>query len=628
MSKRQEELFPDLPSDKKYVSDYPELVAEWHPTKNGNKSPEDVLHGSNKLAWWQCGEGHEWEAAVFNRAIHAKNCPYCARRKVSDTNNLLYRFPEIAKFWSGKNDKAPHEVVAKSGKKYLWVCAAGHEWESSPHNLVKKKFSCPLCAHDGLSDAYRKASEAYNLTTEFPELASQWGEQNQRPPTYYMPKSNDKVWWRCAKGHEWKATIDSRSRGNGCPYCACKKPSPEYNFAALYPDLLAEWDFRKNSKPPDQFLPQSNKPVWWCCERGHEWEAPIYRRTTNGSGCPSCSNQTSKNELRIFTELAAVFDNVHHRQKLAGFEVDVYLPDFCVAVEYDGKYWHREKGEQDQAKHEHLAALGVTLIRIREAPLTKLQDHDIILPMGSFITKAKMDEVVVRLDAVSPYLSEQNFWAEETYLTYLDYFPSPFPEHSLATVNPALALEWHPTKNSPLTPRNFTQSAKPKVWWQCSEGHEWKAAIYSRNLGGHACPYCAGRKATKKDNMAVTHPWMAALFHPTKNEDFTPQNLKAGTGRLVYWQCHCGYEWQQTGDKLSRLTIEPCRRCRSLATKRPDIAAMWHPTLNGNVTPTDVTFSSGINRWWRCLNDEKHTWQASPNNMTAKNRKTLCPHCK
>ena len=37
MTKRQSELFPELPSDKKYVSDYPELVAEWHPTKNGGK---------------------------------------------------------------------------------------------------------------------------------------------------------------------------------------------------------------------------------------------------------------------------------------------------------------------------------------------------------------------------------------------------------------------------------------------------------------------------------------------------------------------------------------------------------------------------------------------------------------
>ena len=67
MSKRQKELFPELPSTKKYVSDYPELASEWHPTKNGGLIPEDVLLGSNKKVWWICSEGHEWAARIYSR---------------------------------------------------------------------------------------------------------------------------------------------------------------------------------------------------------------------------------------------------------------------------------------------------------------------------------------------------------------------------------------------------------------------------------------------------------------------------------------------------------------------------------------------------------------------------------
>ena len=48
MTKRQADLFPGLQSSKKYVSDYPLLVLEWHPTKNGDKHPDDYLHGSHK----------------------------------------------------------------------------------------------------------------------------------------------------------------------------------------------------------------------------------------------------------------------------------------------------------------------------------------------------------------------------------------------------------------------------------------------------------------------------------------------------------------------------------------------------------------------------------------------------
>ena len=34
----------------------------------------------------------------------------------------------------------------------------------------------------------------------------------------------------------------------------------------------------------------SNKVVWWQCEHGHEWQAPINRRS-GGIGCPICSNK-------------------------------------------------------------------------------------------------------------------------------------------------------------------------------------------------------------------------------------------------------------------------------------------------------------------------------------------------
>ena len=48
MTKRQAELFPGLQSSKKYLSDYPLLVLEWHPTKNGGLTPDDYQHKSGK----------------------------------------------------------------------------------------------------------------------------------------------------------------------------------------------------------------------------------------------------------------------------------------------------------------------------------------------------------------------------------------------------------------------------------------------------------------------------------------------------------------------------------------------------------------------------------------------------
>jgi len=56
---------------KKYLSSYPELVKEWHPTKNGNLTPEQVTFGSDKKVWWKCSkeQSHEWKAQIKNRMV-------------------------------------------------------------------------------------------------------------------------------------------------------------------------------------------------------------------------------------------------------------------------------------------------------------------------------------------------------------------------------------------------------------------------------------------------------------------------------------------------------------------------------------------------------------------------------
>ena len=40
-------------------------------------------------------------------------------------------------------------------------------------------------------------------------------------------------------------------------------------------------------------------------------------------------------------------------------------------------------------------------------------------------------------------------------------------ENDLATVNPVLAKEWHPTKNENLNPEDITSGSSKEVWWLC-----------------------------------------------------------------------------------------------------------------------------------------------------------------
>ena len=70
--------------------------------------------------------------------------------------------------------------------------------------------------------------------------------------------------------------------------------------------------------------------------------------------------------------------------------------------------------------------------------------------------------------------------------------------NDLATLDPAVAKEWHPTLNGALTPEMVTVGSHRKVWWQCTCGHVWKAAIYPRTGKQRCgCPVCAGKTKRK-----------------------------------------------------------------------------------------------------------------------------------
>ena len=62
-----------------------------------------------------------------------------------------------------------------------------------------------------------------------------------------------------------------------------------------------------------------------------------------------------------------------------------------------------------------------------------------------------------------------------------------------------------------------------KYWWQCPEApdHEWEATAVDRT-SGRGCPCCRGLKVSVTNSLAALYPDVAALWHPTKNGDITP----------------------------------------------------------------------------------------------------------
>jgi hypothetical protein len=312
-----------------------------------------------------------------------------------------------------------------------------------------------------------------------------------------------------------------------------------------------------------------------------------------------------------------------------------------LAIEYDGWYWHKSKAKKDHAKQLELEKSGIRLLRVRELPLPKISDQDILVAGGTYLVKSDVDQLVsllgIKREASASYLKYDAFLNEDLYNEYLSYFPSPLPHQSLSELTPNLSTQWHPTKNQPLQPTNFTARSSYKAWWICGFGHEYQASIRNR-FDGSGCPKCSGRIATLETCMEATHPELARLWHPTKNGPFTPQNIKAGSGKRAWWQCSEGHDWQASPANMKKPNRRSyCPQCykraisqkvdNCMAETHHNMARALHPTKNEPFTAYNLKAGSSRTLWWVCSNDPKHEWQAIGSNQKKSLWPDLCPKC-
>ena len=157
-------------------------------------------------------------------------------RRMLEVTNLLSSHAVSGEFHPTRNvGTIPSDFTKGSNKKIWWICNKGHEWQAVIASRVSGN-GCPYCSG-------RKVGDDNNLAEQNPKLASQWHpvKNGSKSAKEFMPKSNVKVWWQCASGHEWEAVIGSRTRGLGCPECSGKKAGADNNLMIKRPDIANDW---------------------------------------------------------------------------------------------------------------------------------------------------------------------------------------------------------------------------------------------------------------------------------------------------------------------------------------------------------------------------------------------------
>lgn len=328
-----------LPGFNDLLTLYPEIINnEWDYDGNdaNNMHPCDYTIGSKAKALWKCvNHEHSYEMSIKDK-IHGHGCPYCAGKKVLvGFNDLKSNYPDIAKEWyQPLNGNITPDMIT-TGANMITVSGNNGSLTVKPH-------------------------------------------------------------WKCSEcSHLWQATVNSRVNGkSGCPCCLNRKIIPGFNdLQTLYPIIAAEWYQPLNgSITPIMVAPRTNeiiitdkngkshkvKPAWKCSSCGHIWYATINSRTMNKTGCPKCwqSFHKSKQEdevadyienylcehyvnmnytmhrsisfMEIYENMNIHVNNVINTDgielsKHLRKELDIYIPELSLAIEYDGDYWHDDE---------------------------------------------------------------------------------------------------------------------------------------------------------------------------------------------------------------------------------------------------------------------------------------------
>lgn len=206
-----------------FGENYPELVKEWHPTRNGGLTPYMFSRHSGVKAWFVCENNHEYQAIIADRA-NGKGCYTCAmkalgRKKMVPKPGESFgeKYPYAASAWhpTKNGDMTPYDVAPNSNKRFWWKCQeCGHEWEGTVQKRTKS--GKPLCRSCSLKDTGKSrrmpAIEFETLVTENNPNTEVVGEYDGYKTT---------VACKCRVcGHTWDAWPQNLIKGHGCNICA------------------------------------------------------------------------------------------------------------------------------------------------------------------------------------------------------------------------------------------------------------------------------------------------------------------------------------------------------------------------------------------------------------------------
>ena len=183
---------------------------------------------------------------------------------------------------------------------------------------------------------------------------------------------------KCDCGNETIKKVDAMVKGNART-CGCNRgrsaSTVSQKFTPIAQELINElWDFERNDVDPQTVSCDSTEKYWWINNFGKSFKLSPYVFLKPNT-------QTSFPEQAIFYCLKEHFnDAINKAQYITQYgevvEIDIFIPSLNIGIEYDGRFWHKDKVHTDDIKNKTLNAESIYVIRIREEGLPYLNSFN------------------------------------------------------------------------------------------------------------------------------------------------------------------------------------------------------------------------------------------------------------
>jgi DNA-directed RNA polymerase subunit RPC12/RpoP len=112
-------------------------------------------------------------------------------------------------------------------------------------------------------------------------------------------------------------------------------------------------------------------------------------------------------------------------------------------------------------------------------------------------------------------------------------------DNAMLKKRPDLFEQWDFKKNDELGLNIYkmTKGTKKIAWWICGVCDSSYDAQINLKSGKYGCPYCSGYRVNETNSLLTLNPVLASEWDYDKNKNLTPNNVSCSSGKKVWWIC-------------------------------------------------------------------------------------------